>query len=305
MSEGGDIKIKGKVGADGAEGDVQLSNVEKLVKYLWPGRYAHAQINAGLAHSIRAKLEAGSGDFTPLERNLLIQETLGDTARKLENKAAIVEAAMLIDPELGIYLDGNLKALPPGKPGEKPPDPPNSQFFWDRFWTDAEAVSDEYMRGMYARVLAFSARSPMNLKTIDVLRTLDGELLEHFHQALRHWASPMIFDVEDDAFGKMLLFESYGLVLGRARFHRPDNGAVLNASGVLLRTKGMSELFGWPLSPAGQDIERLAPKRAPSYELFEYLTDQGNVDIGIADGRWQPFDWSLVPAESRTPTEKS
>lgn len=202
MSEEGSNKLAGiDVGLEipGVGGaHVKVAANETLVKYVTPDLYRAQQSFDAIIRGIHLKQDRGE-DLTLMEQQVLAVSVMPVLSGKLQNVAAVIGYAQQYDADFGKYVQGKVpsveapKALPPHDANEEldievTVEEQEKEYWWDRFWADAEGVSVGYMRRLLGQIAARKARTPkgISLRTIDVVRCLEAETLKTFETVCRY-----------------------------------------------------------------------------------------------------------------------
>lgn len=202
-SDSPSIVIEGKIDATGAQGRVELTTVDKLLRLLRPGTYREQEAFDVMIAEVRRKQALGEA-LSPLEANLLAA-TLAPVLRKAKNVRKVIEFALEEQPNLAHLVSPMTPVLGPalGPVSEPLALPASSQtaaggaidvdftetieqqedlYFWDRFWADAEVVSVEHIQRIYGKIAARKGtdRRAVSLHTLDVVRCLEAHTLSDF-----------------------------------------------------------------------------------------------------------------------------
>lgn len=183
------IEIPGVGGAH-----VKVGANEGLVKYVAPELYRAQRAFDTLIRGIELKQDRGE-ELSPQDNQLLAVSAMPILSGKLENVAAVIGKAQQLDPDFGRYVSGKVplaeapKGLPAAETGDELDievtiEDQQTEYWWDRFWADAENVSVEYMQDFLAKVAVRKRKSDsgFSLRTLDVLRCLEPNAAAIFNR---------------------------------------------------------------------------------------------------------------------------
>jgi hypothetical protein len=196
-----DTSIEASVAVDVKAGTLaastKVNGVTRFFRTMFPEFTAKGRLKHVVVDNIERQLVSGKplGELTPAEQQV-VASALSNELRKAANRAAILEQAYAIEPKVaGLFESPGIKALPSAAapvafehPSVEPaPELTEEQqdeqvLFWERFWADAEVISVPYMQEVYAQMMTGQFKSPGSfaLKTLDVLRCLDGKTARLF-----------------------------------------------------------------------------------------------------------------------------
>jgi hypothetical protein len=122
--------------------------------------------------------------------------------RKAVNRHEIFDRAEKIEPKVRGLFEMPDNALPPApeSAAQSSESEDQEEYFWERFWADAEVVSVAYFQEIYARILAGQVKSPgaFSLRTLDIVRCLDERTANLFAEVCQYelggFLIPAIFE---------------------------------------------------------------------------------------------------------------
>jgi hypothetical protein len=199
------VSLKGNLLKGNVETAVKVGSFTQFFRNLFPGFTAQGRIKHAMVDNIERQFAKGKSvaDLSKAEQLLIANANLSEL-RKAVNKQAILERAEQIEPKLfePPFVGVSDKALPPGPDAAErsAESKDEQQYFWERFWADAEVVSVPYFQAMYARILTGKVKSPgtFSLKTLDTVRCLDERTASLFNEVCQYaiggYLVPAIFE---------------------------------------------------------------------------------------------------------------
>jgi hypothetical protein len=204
-SDSPSVVIAGKIDHTGAEGRIELTTVDKLLRLLRPGTYREQEAFDVMIEGVRRKQASGEA-LSPIEATVLAA-TLEPVLRKAKNVRKVIDFALEEQPALAQLvspmtpvLGSTLSGVPaplalPVASGTTTGDSIDVDFtetieqqetlyFWDRFWADAEVVSVEHIQRIYGKIAARKATNQraVSLHTLEVIRCLESRTLANFEK---------------------------------------------------------------------------------------------------------------------------
>lgn len=309
----GEIEVRASAG--GFEGAIKVDANEAMVKFVRPELYRSQQAFDTILRGIHLKQDKGE-ELNPIEQQILMVSALPILSGKLENVAAVIKYAQECDADFGKYVNGKVPMSEP--PRQLPPhdadeldievtvEGQEQQYWWDRFWQDAEAVTADYMRHLLGRIAAKKARDPksISLRTVDAFRCLEAHVLDVFTRLIPFVISGHLipeynpFHEEYEKGGltyvDLMTLEEAGLLSTSNvwnYYSLMDDGAIhFRAVGGLRKEFSgpirQATLTALPLSHAGTDLFKLLPP-SPVNETFQAAI----VSYVLKSAKKVPLEW--------------
>jgi hypothetical protein len=309
------VKVKVKVSADGAEGELDVSDkAPTALARLFPTWATRGQARRELSDGlIRRAAAQGALDDAEIE---YLAAILKPAEAKLIRQRAIAQRAtrVLAESQAKEPLQ-----LPAGSSSDdaKAPTAATTPDWLNRFWDDAGGVSDEMLQEIYARILAREATAPGTCSsgTLATLRYLDRDSAEQFAKILPFvvdgWWIPrdQLLDAEGIRYGMVMSLDDSGLVDSSATIHSQLPGSIVTQSMrdepplpvglrwgtklLLLSEPRVRQLPIYPLRRAGKELARVAEVERTDHHLLvlaKWLHETTGGKISAAD--MPSPDWS-------------
>jgi hypothetical protein len=215
---------------------------------------------------------------------------ISEDLRKQSNRVEIARRALEADKELAGFFEGPSPKQLPGAPVQadgdaaEKPGGSQTQYFWERFWADAQVTSVPYVQELYAKILGGQLKKPgsFSLRTLDVIRCLDEETANLFNRVRGYVVMGMSLpDLNDDALGEDRLHHSDYLRLAEAGLAQAQESTLKHEvirkepillAGALCRVHSDAEppfeIHVRALTVAGGELYSLLP---PDFSKREYL----------------------------------
>lgn len=321
MSSDDLVKVKSSLSAEGASVELDLSaNVPGVLARLFPSVAARSRAKRLISTRILEKVQKGEAlDSHDVQYATTV---FGEAEAKWMRRQQIAARAATAIEEERRQLQ-----LPPFVGDTEPQSGTASATAddWiDKFWDDAELVSDDLLQEIYARILAAEATGPgtCSLRTLRVLRYLDRQTAEYFGRlapAIFNWDWVPREDKLQEMFGV-----TYDLIL------ELDDAGLIDSNALISKTVTVERLFirwgtfvlslekskglsfaSYPLTRAGKDLARVAQVQRQHDHLFAvgrwFGRLKGDMTIQWAvmpNPKWQgsvdALTWSALPSEPPT-----
>jgi hypothetical protein len=313
------IKVKTSVSGEGASVELDVrTGLAAVLARLFPTRVARTRAKNLISERILEKIQKGE-PLDPADTKYAA-EVFGEAEAKWMRRQAIAARASKAIEQGRRALE--LAPLPEN--GEAPAESAatTAEDWIDKFWSDAELVSDDMLQEIYARILATEATSPgtCSLRTLRVLRYLDRRAAENFAKL-----APAIFNFDwvprdeklQEMFGVtydlLLDLDDAGLVSASALSKNANAERIFVSWGTsvlsLSRSSGLRfNIFS--LRPPGRELARVAQiKREPRHFLAvgRWLANQSaNIQVEWAEmpnsawtGPADQLNWRPIPEEEK------
>lgn len=276
-----------------------VSIIRDAKRYVLPKSYRDGELKVAAAETIQRKL-LNNEPLNAAEKMLYLAANEG-ALKKAERLVQIVEKASLIEPKVAQIFNAEPSEVPLllGS-GVAKEEVTGRQYFWDRFRADAEAISDEYMQQLFARILAGEVSKPgsFSLRTLDALRHIDEETANLFLSLSKYaviaeegkiGGFPKIDEVP---YSDLLVLAEADLVFqndGTWSQYRTD--AWMSHGGLSMRFRSnMAKPILRPITRVGCELLRFAAPSPPEPKVLTYFQVFGGVEVADGpDGHFRPW----------------
>lgn len=177
-----EIRVRGKLSADGLEGDLKLQGFDRVINYLTPTPVE--RMEAAASRRVEKNIRAGRPMLDGCDEHTqdLVLGMFERERRKEQNLGAVTRIAQREFPSV------KQRALPPASDGpstDPAGDGPSTDPDWfTRFRSYASEVSLPQVQEIWGRILANEAATPgsFSIYSLEVLRRLDNASARAFDQ---------------------------------------------------------------------------------------------------------------------------
>jgi hypothetical protein len=276
-----DTSVEGSLAVDVKAGTLtaagKASGITRFFRTMFPEFTAKGRLKHVVVDNIERQLVEGKplGELTKAEQQV-VASALSNELRKAANRERILDRAIEIEPKVAGLFEASEgpKALPPKATPSAPEAVAEAseaadeqQYFWERFWADAEVVSVAYIQEMYAKILAGKVTSPgsFSLKTLDTVRCLDERTGVLFSEVCQYAVGGFVVPA---IFGPYPLFSTLEMnALDDAGLMRSDRWTTVPEPHsysygpwhVRIKTDSYMPHGVHPLTAAGRELLRMTP----------------------------------------------
>jgi hypothetical protein len=278
MSEQDGGSIKGELAVDAVTGSLaakgEVTQVDRVMRLLRPEVYREQEIFDTVVVEIRRKL-AAKEPLSALE-SLVITANLQNVLRKTKNISNVITYALEEAPDLAKITGGASmpklidQAEREAKDAGEHTQCAATEYFWERFWADAEAISVEDVQRLYGRILgrASLGKHRISLRTLDAIRCLDPLTQQIFERV-----APFVINKQ-----WLPSFEQFRRAFDRAGIEIGHIVELEDANFIGSNTMSMRFLHvgvgGYVIKPSNETLKHNVPGRTlsrPARDLFGFL----------------------------------
>jgi hypothetical protein len=315
-------RIKAGLSPEGGNFEIAIgAGMPRALARFFPRRSMKTVVDVAITEVIVEKIRSGAG-FSPAEAEFA-EHALSDATQRYVRRMQIMARAA----EAHSALPEHQRLLGTGT--TEPSFEQTAEDWVNKFWADAELVSDELLQEVYARILVRESLDPgaCSLTTLRVLRYLDPRIGGIFSAMLPAVCDSLWVPRDDSilaelgvTFASLLELEEAGLAqTGGGLLHVAHQDLqvrfIKNGTRVLSYKRHDGEAFRdeidvYPLTRAGRELHRVATVERP-LELFvsiaRYLTKSRSpehfliqwADLPTAEykGPADALEWQDLPSD--------
>jgi len=303
MGKNSGSNVEGGIEVDPTTGKFGVSVKLSLVENIMQAFHSPTTIVArAFAERIAGHLTSGNplDELSPAEQAFVI-EAIEPLLVKAANRRAVISRALKHDSGIA----GLLAAPTPLQSGQDEPGnrekTEEHQYFWERFWADAEITSVAYMQEHYSRLLEGKIKDPsaFSLRTLDTLRCMDLRTATAFAKVAPLFVQgsfiPIFYGCQYYPLLTLLIEE--GLLSANEDPMHPDNELVLGAWRISLKRmpdKPYAKSASHALTRAGRELLSLNQAEVGREHVFEICRVLGGrpTSVRVAENPNGPWvDW--------------